>query len=526
MNNMDSTEAIFDFCFWGTKHRIVSRRRLQLPVQFQSSSYAEASLILARCWMRCSNDQIWSSKWPRSFSTEPMKPEVPSALPGDLNEGGMRQDDAIVLQKSEGFYQTSCSKSLHNQSSSEIQIPRAYHIPWKCDHASCIIMLLLLVQAMSKQLQTFLRWKIRTAIGFPTTSGLGKSYLQDTASSKNLFTTYKSVNVAVFAVQFWTNWFTNSSFCRDTTWGCFKIRDTQKVNRSSEPLDLGAGKSWETPGKLYFTTIPSYWDQFWVVSPGWYESTLSTTPKTPRKVIPVKDSSGEKLGIGSSWANSEVKNPGHQKRLHGPSCSRAWTFTSVFFRLDLTPSFNISFRDMLDGSLENCLNCTCGHWCEMSCNEYSNCKRHSPRRLYHPTANENINCYDDSCDLFASSTWFLLCRSQDTFICIQNSNMKQWVAWLRESEPGDCSAPCWTWTWTWPPCNPRHGRVGHGRRDENWRIFLVGFVDRECYWCFFLQVFFLWCGNCDMIIGDVWVGVVVGWWGSFFPLKVLAMLWW
>ena len=118
--------------------------------------------------------------------------------------------------------QTSCSKSLHNQSSSEIQIARAYHTPWKCDHASCIIMLLLLVQAMSKQIQTFLRWKIRTAIGFPTTSGLGKSYLQDTASSKNLFTTYKSVNVAVFAVQFWTNWFANSSFCRDTTWDVSK----------------------------------------------------------------------------------------------------------------------------------------------------------------------------------------------------------------------------------------------------------------------------------------------------------------
>ena len=87
-------------------------------------------------------------------------------------------------------------------------------------------------------------------------------------------------------------------------------------------------------------------------------------------------------------------------------------------------------------------------------------------------------------------------------------NMKQWVAWLRESEPGDCSAPCRTWTWTWPPCNPRHGQVGHGRRDETWSIFLVGFVDRECYWCFFLQVFFPWCGNCGMIFG-----------GVFFPMK-------
>ena len=70
------------------------------------------------------------------------------------------------------------------------------------------------------------------------------------------------------------------------------------------------------------------------------------------------------------------------------------------------------------------------------------------------------------------------------------SNMKQWVARPWESEPGDRSMPPWTWTWTWPPCNPRHGRVGHGRRDETWSIFVVGFVDGECCWCYFLQVFF------------------------------------
>ena len=38
--------------------------------------------------------------------------------------------------------------------------------------------------------------KTRTAVGFPTTWGLGKSWLQDTASSRNLFTTHKSINVA------------------------------------------------------------------------------------------------------------------------------------------------------------------------------------------------------------------------------------------------------------------------------------------------------------------------------------------
>ena len=65
-----------------------------------------------------------------------------------------------------------------------------------------------------------------------------------------------------FAVQFCTNSFSNSSFCRNSTWGCFKIRDTQMVNRSSQPLDLGAQKFCDAPGKRCLTTSPSYWDQF------------------------------------------------------------------------------------------------------------------------------------------------------------------------------------------------------------------------------------------------------------------------
>ena len=72
---------------------------------------------------------------------------------------------------------------------------------------------------------------------------------------------------------------------------------------------------------------------------------------------------------------------------------------------------------MLDGSLENCPNCKCG--------QNARCPAMNIPTAwgilhYHPTANENMNCYDDSCDLSGSSTWFLLCRSQDTFICIQN----------------------------------------------------------------------------------------------------------
>ena len=115
------------------------------------------------------------------------------------------------------------------------------------------------------------------------------------------------------------------------------------MNRTSQPLNLGCPAVWDTPGKLCFFTSPSYWGQFWVVCPPlWYESNLSNTPKTLRKVIPVKDFSGEHteywIKLGKLW-----KYIG-QKRLDGPSCSRSWKFTSDLFHLDLNPSFNILFR--------------------------------------------------------------------------------------------------------------------------------------------------------------------------------------
>ena len=121
----------------------------------------------------------------------------------------------------------------------------------------------------------------------------------------------------------------------------------------------------------------------------WYESTLSNTPTFPSEgFIQVS-----KLSIGSSWANSEAKNPGDQKRLHGPSCSRAWTLTSYLFRLDLNPSFNISFRDMLlhAGWVFGKLYIQIAHvGIDARCPAMNIpiAKRHSPRRLYHPTANE------------------------------------------------------------------------------------------------------------------------------------------
>ena len=120
-----------------------------------------------------------------------------------------------------------------------------------------------------------------------------------------------------------------------------------------------------------------------------------------------------------------------------------------------------------------------------------NCMRHSKRRLYHPTANENINCYDDRCDLFASSTWFLLCRNQDTFICIQHFEHEK-NEWPGRESRSRVTAPC-------------HVELGLGRgllaipgmgelgTDGEMRIgvfLLVGFVDRGCCWCFFRQSFF------------------------------------
>ena len=57
-------------------------------------------------------------------------------------------------------------------------------------------------------------------------------------------------------------------------------------------------------------------------------------------------------------------------------------------------------------------------------------------------------------------------------------------------------------------------RIGHNTRVFRCvsfflNVFLIGFVDRECCRCC-LFLFFFRRGNCDMICGDVWAGVV-GW---------------
>ena len=153
-------------------------------------------------------------------------------------------------------------------------------------------------------------------------------------------------------------------------------------------------------------------------------------------------------------------------------------------------------------------NCKCGHWCEMSCNEYPNCMRHSPRRLYHPTANENMKCYDDSCDLSGSLTWFLLSRSQDTSICIPNF------------EPEKMSGPAVRVGAGWPrkmPCwHPRHR--ASWAREKNWSVF----IGRLC-----------WQGNVAGVCFFNFLFPLVhelrhDFWRCFFsfPWKVLAMLWW
>ena len=109
-----------------------------------------------------------------------------------------------------------------------------------------------------------------------------------------------------FAVQFWTNYSPAVRFEGTPLGDVSKIRDTQMANRTSQPLNLGCPAVWDTPGKLCFFTSQSYWGQFWVVCPPlWYESTLSNTPRTLRKVIPVKDFSGEQteywIKLGKLW---------------------------------------------------------------------------------------------------------------------------------------------------------------------------------------------------------------------------------
>ena len=259
MDSMDSTDPIdFWLCFWGAKH---FSWEIVTSCSIHSSSSAEALLTLARCWMWCSNGQIWSSKWPRSFSTEPMKPEVPNALPGDLNEGDMRQRDCIILQKSEGLKVINLPNIMLRVSTQSIVLrnsdPQGISYPlevWPCfmyHHvASPCASHVEANSDISKTENSDRHW-------FSDHIGAGKLMTWRHCKFREIICSPLS-----FAVQFCTNSFSNSSFYRNTTWGCFKIRDTQVVNRSSQTLDLGARKFRDTPGKLCFTTSPSYWDQF------------------------------------------------------------------------------------------------------------------------------------------------------------------------------------------------------------------------------------------------------------------------
>ena len=73
-----------------------------------------------------------------------------------------------------------------------------------------------------------------------------------------------------------------------------------------------------------------------------------------------------------------------------------------------------------------------------------------------------MKCYDDSCDLSGSLTWFLLSRSQDTSICIPNF------------EPEKMSGPAVRVGAGWPrkmPCwHPRHR--ASWAREKNWSVFI------------------------------------------------------
>ena len=109
-----------------------------------------------------------------------------------------------------------------------------------------------------------------------------------------------------FAVQFWTNYSPAVRF-EGTPLGDVSKLGTPKW--WTEPVNhwIWGARQFETHLENYvFLTSPSYWGQFWVVCPPlWYESTLSNTPRTLRKVIPVKDFSGEQteywIKLGKLW---------------------------------------------------------------------------------------------------------------------------------------------------------------------------------------------------------------------------------
>ena len=82
-----------------------------------------------------------------------------------------------------------------------------------------------------------------------------------------------------------------------------------------------------------------------------------------------------------------------------------------------------------------------------------------------------------TCDL--SSTWFLLCRSQDTFICIQNFEHEK-NEWPGRESRSRVTAKNVMLT------SQASGEFGERRIGV---FLLVGFVDRECCWCLFLQFF-------------------------------------
>ena len=131
------------------------------------------------------------------------------------------------------------------------------------------------------------------------------------------------------------------------------------VNRSSQPMDLGA-----TPGTLCFTSpIPStnksiILRQFRVVCPpGCYESTLSTTPKTLRKVIPVKGywqrwETGYWIKLGILWVNIPGPKMARRTIIAGHLGNLFQMF--IDFSISIWLQASKCFFCMLDGSWENC----------------------------------------------------------------------------------------------------------------------------------------------------------------------------
>ena len=262
--------------------------------------------------MSCSNGQVWSSKWPPRSLTKPVKlgtPRAPSALPGVSESGHEAAWPHRFAKKSEGLKVIDLANIMHKafDKASNYTINRpeklrypghiiSIHIPWNCDHASCFISCFtaLCKLCWSKFGHSWNRklWpplvfrppRCWESHDFNTLQAHG-SYSQHRRACM-LLSSFKQAN--------------SPTHFQAVRFAGAPLEDVSKLGTPRWWIEVVNQWIWgpwsfETPGKTCFTSpIPStnkaiILRQFRVVCPpGCCESTLSTTPKTLRKVIPVK----------------------------------------------------------------------------------------------------------------------------------------------------------------------------------------------------------------------------------------------